>query len=289
MTDNLTTFLAQHPPTKCGYPTSVAASFGQSTLLMLRQRRIIFATLICFMPVLIPLMMALFSRNQYADSGQETFINIATSVHVYALCPLLALFFATMLIGQDVEGHTIPYILTRPLQRSAWVLGKFLSFLLVSCGIMGISLALLFGACTALAEFPINGENLQLLFHLWVTTVFGMLGYGSLTMFLGAVSKRPIIIGVILIYAWQPMALLIPGYIDFFTIRKYISAILPSLAATFESQVIHTQLGDFEKHFLAVGFTQAVLALIAISLAFILVTVFTVRHREYASAHALGG
>ena len=46
MTDNLTVFLAAAPPKKNGYLNSVAASFGQATLLMLRQKRIIFATLI---------------------------------------------------------------------------------------------------------------------------------------------------------------------------------------------------------------------------------------------------
>lgn len=194
-----------------------------------------------------------------------------------------------MLIGQDVEAHTIPYILTRPQQRSAWVFGKFLSYLLTSSVIMGISIVLLFGACTALKDFPINGANLQLLFHLWIATVFGLLGYGALTMFLGALSKRPIIIGVIIIYAWQPIAMLVPGYIDFFTIRKYISAILPSLAAQAESQTFQTQLGEFEKHFIAVGMLESMISLLAISLAFILITVFTVRTREYASAHSLGG
>ena len=186
-------------------------------------------------------MRAFVSRNQFSESGLDTFLALATTIYVYALCPLLALFFATMLIAQYVETHTLPYILTRPLQRSAWVFGKFLSFIVTAGAILGIALALMFGACTALADFPINAENLQLLVHLWVATLFAMMGYGSLTMFLGAVSKRPIIIGVILIYAWQPVAMFVPGYIDFFTIRKYISAILPSLAAKSESQIFRSE------------------------------------------------
>ncbi|MFP6598798.1 MAG: ABC transporter permease subunit [Candidatus Hydrogenedentota bacterium] len=288
MSDNLTAFLEQESPKKNGYLNSVVASYGQATLIMIRQRRIIFATLICFLPVLIPLLMAFVSRSQFGDPGLDTFLALSTTIYVTALCPLLALFFATMLIGQDVEAHTIPYILTRPLQRSAWVFGKFLSFLTIAGAIMGIALILLFGACTALADFAINIENVQLLFHLWIATIFGMLGYGSLTMFLGAVSKRPIIIGVILIYAWQPVAMFVPGYIDFFTIRKYISAIMPSLAAQSESQRFETAFGDFEKHFFTVGLPEAMLTLIAISLGFMLLTVITVRRREYASAHALG-
>lgn len=289
MSDNLTTFLAQQPPVKSGYLNSVSASFGQSTIQLLRQRRIIFATLICFLPVLIPLMMAFFSKGQNSDPGLETFVSLSTTIYVYALCPLLALFFATMLVGQDVEAHTIPYILTRPLPRSAWVFGKFLSFLITASVVMGIALALLFGACTSLANFPINMDNITLTAHIWFASVFGLAGYGSLMMFLGSFSKRPIIIGVILIYAWQFVAMLAPGFIDFFTIRRYLNTILPSLAAQKDSEVFNTAFGDFEKHFVSLGSTQAIITLSIISLAFIGLTVFAVRNREYASAHSLGG
>ena len=100
-----------------------------------------------------------------------------------------------MLIGQDVESHTIPYVLTRPLPRSAWIIGRFLAYMMIACGIMGVSLALLFGACTTLQDFGLQRENLTLFAHFWMATCFGMLGYGALTMFLGAFSKRQMVLG----------------------------------------------------------------------------------------------
>lgn len=287
--DKLKEFLNQPQPDHRGYSNAVLASFGQSMILLLRQRRIIFATLICFLPIVIPLMLALLSNSQYGESGKDTFMQITTTVYVSGLTPLLALFFATMLIGQDVESHTIPYILTRPLPRSAWVLGRFLAYLLTSSAIMGVALALLFWSCTTLQDFGLQSENIRLFLHFWLATVFGLLGYGSLTMFLGAFSKRPIILGVILIYAWQPLAMIIPGYIDFLTIRKFVDAILPSSAIRSEAPTFETALGEFQKHFYTIETPQAIITLSVISLVFILGTVISVRHREYASAHALGG
>lgn len=287
--DNLRLFLSQQQPSHRGYINAVFASFGQSLVLLLRQRRIIFATFICFLPIVIPLMLALLSSSQIGESGKDTFTQITMTVYVSGLTPLLALFFATMLIGQDVEAHTIPYILTRPLPRSAWVIGRFLAYMMTSSGIMGISLALLFGSCTTLQNFGFESENIRLVAHFWLTTMFGLLGYGSFTMFLGAFSKRPIIFGVILIYAWQPLAMVIPGYIDFLTIRKYVDAILPSTAIKDNSVTFQTELGEFQKHIFAIELPQAMLTLTIISLAFVIMTVISVRHREYASAHALGG
>jgi hypothetical protein len=43
--------------------------------------------------------------------------------------PLVALFFATALIADEVEGKTITYLLTRPIGRSAILAGKFLAYL----------------------------------------------------------------------------------------------------------------------------------------------------------------
>ena len=134
--DALKTFMSQEPPAYNGYVAATVSSFGQCLVLLLRQKRIIFATLICFLPIVIPLMLAMLSTSQYGEEGFDTFNNIATMVYIKALCPLLSLFFATMLVGQDVESHTIPYILTRPLPRSAWVIGRFIAYLVVSSTIM---------------------------------------------------------------------------------------------------------------------------------------------------------
>lgn len=282
-------FLRQQPPARNGYFAATLSAFGQCFTLLLRQKRIIFATLICFLPIVIPLMLALMSTSQYGEEGFDIFNNIASTVYIKALCPLLSLFFATMLVGQDVEAHTIPYILTRPLPRSAWVIGRFTAYVVVASLIMGISYGLLFGACTTLQDFGIDSKSVLTLLHYWMASVFGLVGYGALTMFLGAFSKRPVIIGVILIYAWQNVASFIPGYIDFFTIRKYVETLMPSAAVRADGPTVNTNFGDYQINSIAIGAPEAALTLIFIAAAFLAATIIAVRHREYATAHAVGG
>ena len=46
--------------------------------------------------------------------------------------PLAALFYATALIADEVEGRTLTYLLTRPVQRRAILAGKFAAYLVTT-------------------------------------------------------------------------------------------------------------------------------------------------------------
>ncbi len=124
------------------YAGFVAASFGHAARMMLRQRRLFLALIICSLPAAIPII-ALFFAPADSDIGEEPiFALLVENFHIIGLAPLLALFFAAMLIGQEVEGQTIPYVLVRPIPRLAWVLGRFLAYGVVTTGILAVSILL---------------------------------------------------------------------------------------------------------------------------------------------------
>jgi len=271
-----------------GYLNYVRGAFEHALVMMLRRQRLILAAVVTFLPVLVPLAMAFLSATQFADDGSKAFVKMVEMVHINVLGPLLALFFATMLVGEDVETQTIPYILTRPQPRSAWVLGRYLAYLAVASAILLISMALTFAACTALSSFGFNARDLKLLAHYCGVAVMGLMGYGAVTIFLGATTRRPIIIGVLVLYAWQKMATLVPGLIDFFTIQKYTDALLPILPTQRDNVEIQTVLGTFQKDVLVIGPMKAAITLVVISLVFLGCTVLAVRWREYSAARAIG-
>ena len=204
------------------------------------------------------------------------------------MAPLLALFFATMLVGQDVENQTIPYVLTRPIPRSAWLLGRFIAYMIIATVLLGLSIALTFAASTSLEDLGFSGSDLQLLFHYLGVMVLALLAYGALTLFLGAATKRPVVYGVALIYGWQSLAMIVPGLVDFLTIRKYVEAVLPAVATMRDTQQGPDNVFTFDKQIYAVGAGESILTLALITAAFVVLTVVTVRAREYASAHAAG-
>src|SRR5262245_11446105 len=88
----------------------------------LRRRRTYFVFALVLLPALIPLALTL---APHEHNGREiTRGSVLTQMieifYVTGVTPMLALFFASMLVGEDVESQTVSYVLTRPIPRSAW-------------------------------------------------------------------------------------------------------------------------------------------------------------------------
>jgi ABC-type transport system involved in multi-copper enzyme maturation permease subunit len=281
--------IVSNQPRPGGYWGYLSASWGHALILMVRRQRIVLAALITFLPVLIPLAMAFLSPSQFAEDGSKVFSRMMEQVHIDVLAPLLALFFASMMVGEDIELQTIPYVLTRPIPRSAWVLGRYFAYMTVASIILVVSCALAFAACTALEKLAFDQVGLTLLAHYSGVCVMALLGYGAVAIFLGATTRRPIVIGVVLLYGWQRLAMTVPGLIDFMTIQKYTDALLPKLATQRNNVEVQTMLGTFQKEVFAISAGKAGIFLVVIAAAFLIGTVIAVRVREFSAARAIGG
>jgi ABC-type Na+ efflux pump permease subunit len=188
------------------------------------------------------------------------------------------------LIGEDIESNTFPYILTRPIPRSAWVLGKFAGYWLGVSLLLGGSMLLMFLVCTRLAEFPLDGTSIALFAKFLGALVMAVGAYGALCLLLGAVSKRPIIWGIALVFFWQRIALTLPGYVDFLTIDKYVSAIMPKVEGLPSVLEMLAESVGVGRLLVEVGPTTAFVALTGIMAAFVALTAQATRWREYSSA-----
>jgi ABC-type transport system involved in multi-copper enzyme maturation permease subunit len=139
--------------------------------------------------------------------------------------PLAALFYATSLIADEVEGRTLTYLVTRPLTRGSIFAGKFAAYLATT-----FSLALPAGVITFFlllttrgwsAVGPAAGDLLRDLGVMALT----LLAYGALFGLLGVLLKRPVIPGLIFLYGWELMANL-PGYLPRFTLTAWLRSLI---------------------------------------------------------------
>ena len=88
-----------HQPLRRGYLTSLSASCTHALLILTRRKRLLMATVIAFLPVLIPVALAFLSESRFAESGNEVFVKLVEQLHINVFAPLLALFFAGMLVA----------------------------------------------------------------------------------------------------------------------------------------------------------------------------------------------
>ena len=272
-----------HP---AGYFNYVRAACRQSVLLMVRRQRLILAAVVALLPVIVPVATAFLSRSPFAAEGGMMMEKLAEMMHVNLIAPLLALFFATMLVGEEIEGQTLVYLLTRPAPKSAWIFGRFLGYVFVASLILTTSIMLTFLACTALADFPISSVNLILTARYAVAGMAAIAAYGALMMWLGAITRRPIVLGVVLLYGWEKAANVVPGIVDFFTIQKFTHALLPALGAGVSVETAEVIQG-WEREVYYVDATKAAAILAVITVCFLAATVWAVRGREFHPARTL--
>jgi ABC-type transport system involved in multi-copper enzyme maturation permease subunit len=150
----------------------------------------------------------------------------AVVVAVYWLryvLPLAALFFATALVADEVEGRTLTYLLTRPLTRASIFAGKFAAYLVTTLALALPSAVLTFFLLMS-ARPGLSAAVPDLLRDLAVLAL-GLVAYGALFALLGVLLKRPVIPGLLFLYGWELLANL-PGYLPRFTLTAWLRSLV---------------------------------------------------------------
>ena len=79
---------------------------------------------------------------------------------------------------------------------------------------------------TPVSGGSIGGTFPQLLTDLGLLAL-GLAVYGAVFALIGALVPRPLVAGLMLIFGWEQVALLVPGYLRRFTVAHYLQALVP--------------------------------------------------------------
>src|SRR5438045_7400592 len=55
----------------------------------------------------------------------------------------------------------------------------------------------------------------------------GLAVYGAVFAFVGARVPRPLVAGLVLVFGWEQVALIVPGYLRRFTVAYYLQSLVP--------------------------------------------------------------
>jgi hypothetical protein len=204
-------------------------SLGQ----MLWSRRSVFLGLVIGAPVVLAAALrlaeisgVLFTFEQPRPAGAMLYGMMIWLMYVRFLVPVLGVFYGTSLIADEVDDKTLTYLFTRPIQRGAVIVGKYLAYLVCTVLLLLPSVVIVFflvvplGRGTAIAElFPTLLTDLAML-------ALGLAAYGALFAFVGARLKRPLLVGLLFALGWEPAVLLAPGYLKRLTVAYYLQALV---------------------------------------------------------------
>jgi ABC-type transport system involved in multi-copper enzyme maturation permease subunit len=226
-------------PPAPGYLTSSLRIFDLSVGEMLWSRRTIFMLLVVGAPVVIALFLRLLvglglplfeqrsggGPNAIRVTGPAIFGMMIWLLYLRFIVPVLGVFYGTSLMADEVEDKTITYLFTRPIPRGAVLIGKYLAYMACTGFVVLPSVVVVYLLIVPMqgslgSSFPDLLKDLALL-------AIGLAVYGAVFAFVGARFKRPLLIGLIFIFAWEQGALMVPGYLKRFTVAYYIQGLVP--------------------------------------------------------------
>jgi ABC-type transport system involved in multi-copper enzyme maturation permease subunit len=197
----------------------------------LKSKRTRIFLLISFLPVLILVITKIVElTNPYAEvTAAQMFSRAMLIVYIQFLIPILALFFGSSIINEEVDNKTLVFLTTSPIPKPSIVLGKFVAYVLLGGIIVNIGLFLCF--------LTVNIDQLGQM--VYVKEFFSFLGAGFLalvaymTLFtlLGTIMKKAgVVFGLLFIFGWENLVQYFPGVTQKFTVIHWVKSMLPRVS-----------------------------------------------------------
>jgi len=166
----------------------------------------------------------IFSERSNIDTGY-LFSNMIIVFYLQFLILILALFFGVSVCSEEIENKTLTYLTTRPVSKSALILGKYAAY---------TSLIILMTLAGLVFSFLILNVNKLLDFSLYKTLLrdavvlsLGLVCYTSFFTFIGTFLKRSILFGLVFSFGWENVIQYFPGSTQRFSIVHYLKSLLP--------------------------------------------------------------
>jgi ABC-type transport system involved in multi-copper enzyme maturation permease subunit len=209
------------------FAPAARAVFDLSLDGMVFSRRSLLMALLVAAPVLFAILYRVLSatHSQPPLGAPDLYALMVAIYWIRNVLPLAALFYATSLIADEVEGRTLTYLLTRPLTRTAIFAGKFAAYLAATFTLaLPAAVVTFFILMTAPDAAPLGPAALDLLRDLGVM-LLTLVAYGALFGLLGVLLKRPVIPGLVFLYGWELLANL-PGYLPRLTLTAWLRSLI---------------------------------------------------------------
>ena len=264
------------------FVTGARRIFSLSIGEMLWSRRTIFMALVVGSPVLVALVARIVQSagiaplrvNGVQVDAVSMFGAIIWILFLWFIVPVLGVFYGTSLIADEVDDKTITYLFTRPVRRGAVVVGKYMAYLLCTTLVVLPSVMIVYFLMVPFRQIP--ASFISLVIDLGVLGL-GLAAYGALFALIGAALKRPLVVGLVFVFGWELVTLVMPGYLKRFTLAYYLQTLVPHAMPTGDTVSLLQGAVFREPPSVAVSIGVLVLAIVA-SLA---LAARVVEQREY--------
>jgi ABC-type transport system involved in multi-copper enzyme maturation permease subunit len=132
--------------------------------------------------------------------------------------PLFTLSYASGAFGTDRESRSLIWIMTRPIPRSGIYLAKFL-------GTLPWCLLFAMGGFVAIG-WAGGAPGREALSRYWPAALTATLAFASLFHLVGAVFRRPVVVGLVYVFFFEAVVAALPGSLKLLSLTFYVRSLM---------------------------------------------------------------
>jgi len=243
---------------------------------LLRAKKTKFFILFSITPLLIFLLIngikLLYNDNLLA--GHDFFKNGEMPFFFQFYIQLVSLMFGAAVLSDEIDRKTLIYLNTSPISKFSILSGKLTAYLSVSFIIFAIGSSVLY--VTTHFKGILTKKSLLTLLQLEFAGLIAIIAYSSLFLLFGVSLKKSTIIGLVYIFGWEPIAQILPGTAQKFTIFFYLNSLTPIR--------IPREKGILSISITQPGFAESLIILLLFSAIFFAASVYVFKKKEYLLA-----
>ncbi|MGB4705474.1 MAG: ABC transporter permease [Candidatus Saccharicenans sp.] len=209
----------------------------------------------------------------WTEDSQVIFQNFLMSFFLQFLIVILALFYGSSMVTEEIENRTLPYLTTRPLRRAAIIAGKYFACLTLTTVMLFSALLASYLILNLDSDFSI--KHLLTIIRYAAVLWLGLAAYLAFFSFLGTWLRKPVLVGLAFGFGWESVIQYFPGTTQKLSIAHYLKSLLPQFT---------TSAGRLSFLFIRLEPTRpwlAVLILLAVASVFLVLACLIFSFKEY--------
>lgn len=241
----------------------MAAIFRLSIKQLAGPWRLLLLFLLAALPVGLALLLTLTQgEDETSNSG---YINFLDGLLIGAVMPIISLVLATTAFGNEVEDHTLNYLVLKPISRYKIVLAKLLATLVIGCPLVVISgvAVILIGDGGMGAKLVVLDSTPQAVAAVGIALFLGSVTYSAVFTWAGLMSTNAMYYALVYVVLWEGVVSSFLGGIRYLSVRGYTLGLVHGL-----DERSFRELADR-----VIEFPAALVGVVAVTAGFFLLTV----------------
>ena len=159
----------------------------------------------------------------FIKDGYNVFFDVVTPLYFILIIPLITILYAISVVREDIENHTIVYLITRPVSKTEIIFYKYKGFFLSAWIPISISLSIsYFITVSKEGSIFLHLDYLGTLLFLITLTI---LAYGAVFFIFALITSHPIVLSLLYVFFLENIISQQSNVINRFSIIFHIQSI----------------------------------------------------------------